>query len=365
MIHPSKLIGNKISTLSIWVSSDNHDGEVVNETALAVSHVDNEEWDLGLNLGDVIAPDDEGDGVYTHYLNQYSGFTNHSLDKIYHLQGNHDSPKDSANIYWEKYCSPFDSDNSYYANKPFPVTGSEDAYYITIGNLLIICVGDWNNGTQPGGEAGLGSGSLNWRASGNITTAQWNFLKNTVQNNTDKIIIVCTHHGIKGTNIGMEWKEFNQAFSRNASYDPTGIYNVDDSHRMGYIAYINNDEGTVNTTTGDSDATNEIKTWLESYGQYIDIWLNGHYHRKIGDTWNSKTRYAEKYGTRFLNCSVMNSKLHTYYWNNLEVKSNFLNINGDKMTIKTYVHKDPSSSVSVGYYAPEEFEITLKRKFVR
>jgi len=370
MIHPLKYISPPLSTeFSIWMFSDIHNGVSPGELATAVGQIDSEIWDIGINIGDNMQPDDDGDTPYINYINELNNFINKDINKIYHIPGNHDRTKASdpagADFYHKKYCSPFSADNSIYNGQPYTPQGDYQAFSLEVGNMLIVCMGDDNSGAQPGGEDGLGSGSFNFRASGNISSSQWTWFKNIIESNTDKIIIVVTHHGIKDTNIGMGWKEFTQATWRNANIDNSLYYDVDDAIRRGYIAYINNTEGSINTTTGDSDVTNEIKTWLETYGQYIDLWTHGHYHRKIGDEWLGRTRYAEKYGTRFLNCSVMNSVLHNYYNGDLEVKSNVLSISGNKMTIKTYVHYDPNSVISVGYYAPEEFEITLKRNFVR
>lgn len=360
-----------VDEFGIWVFSDNHDGNATTagQTRDAVNQIDLEEWDIGMNLGDVVNPDSEGNTPYANYITELDNFTNHSLNQIYHVIGNHDRTKASdpqgANYYYKTNCSPIPGDNSNFSGQPYVPVGNYLYYTISIGNLLIVCLGDDNSGLPPSGEDGLGSGNMAFRASGSLTSAQWTWFKSTIENNTDKIIVVASHIGVKDTTIGTGWREFTRALWRDATIDDSLLYDVDDAWRRGYIAYINNTEGAVDTTTGDSDATNEIKTWLESYGQYIDLWLSGHYHRKIGEVWAGRGRYCEKYGTRFLNCCPLQSHLHIYYQGELETKSNILRIKGNTMKIKTYVHYDPNSLISSGYYAPEEIEITLKKKFIK
>ena len=96
-------------------------------------------------------------------------------------------------------------------------------------------------------------------------------LKDTVAANKNNNIIVMAHHGIKDTNIAMGHKEFTQATWRDENIDNSLYYNVDDAIRRGYIAYIDNTEGSFNSVTGDSDVTNEIKNWFELNGKYIDL----------------------------------------------------------------------------------------------
>lgn len=368
MIPIQKLFGNKKEELSFWWFSDVHQGADVGSLSRAVAQIDNETWDFAVNGGDNMKPDDDGDEHYLEYLDELDSFTNHDINKVYHIGGNHDRTKandpSGLDFYQKKYTSPFSENNSYYDGQPITPVGTYNAYSVTKGNFMFVCLGDNNGGDPAGGESGLGGGSFNFRASGNISLSQWNWFKSTIENNTDKIIVVGSHIAIKDTTIGTGYNEFRQALWQDAEIDNSLTQNVDDAARRGYIAYIENEEGSFDSETGDSDATNEIKSWLETNGQYIDLWITGHYHRKIGEDWNGRTRYAEKYGTRFLNGAIINSKLAGLWLNNNESKSNIFNIVGDKMTIKTYVHYDPSETIDVGYYEPEEFTIQLKRKYI-
>lgn len=357
----------KKDEFNIWAFSDVHDGAVSDELSLACTQIDSEKWDIGLVMGDQVAPDDDTITGFTNYINQFNPLNYHSLNNFYHLGGNHDrtpeSNPDGRDFYFRKYCSPIPGDNDLYNDQPYTPEGIYNAFSVEIGNVLILMLGDDNGGGQPGGESGLSGGSINFRASGNISSQQWDWFKNKVENNREKIIIVGSHQGIKDTTIGTGWKEFNQAFTRNENYLPLDHYEAEDSKRAGYISYINNCEGKINTETGDSEATNQIKSWLKQNGKYIDLWMHGHYHRKLGDVWNGRTRFEVVYDIPFIDVSSMNSKLHLYYWGKLEVKSNLINIKGKVMTIKTYVHKDPNGLVNQGFYLPEELRIPIKTEF--
>ena len=183
MIHPLKLTGRQKGVLKTWVFSDRHNNTTPGELSSAVTQIDQEQWDLGFNLGDNMRPDDDGDTDYQTYLAELNNFSNHSLSDIFHIPGNHDRTKQSdpsgADFYHKKYCSPFATDNAIYAtaNRKYNPDGKYNAYTVKIGNLVFICLGDNNSGAPPGGEDGLGSGAMNFRASGNISRSDWNWFK--------------------------------------------------------------------------------------------------------------------------------------------------------------------------------------------
>lgn len=372
MSHPLT-VNRKNSELNIWVPSDNHHGNTAIDFGIgyAANQIDSEPWDIGLNLGDVVVADTEGLTTFQGYITELtSNLSTHNLNQIYHVIGNHDRSKESStegtDANFKDTCSPFTTDNSNFVGQPYAPVGDYLCWHITIGNLMIITLGDYNAGPPPGGEDGLGSGNAGQRSAGNITTDMWTRFKSYVENNTDKIIIVASHITLKDTTIGSGFKEFYKALNRSATFDPTSIgLDQDSADRSGYIAYINNTEGDVDTTTGDSTATNEIKTWMETNGQHIDLWIHGHYHRKIGSVWAGRSHHEEKYGTHFINCSTCQERLHFFYLEQLEVKSGFLRIKGDTLTYRTYVHHDPNSVIPQGYYEPEEIKIKLKRNFSR
>lgn len=358
------------SKLTIATLNDVHHDIVPGEFSNVVTSLDSLEFDLLVNLGDMMRPDLNVDSHYLAYITDLQSSTNHPLNKHYHIIGNHDLTKKDDPLgrdhFFKKYCSPVAGDNSYYTGQPYGTIANStyQCWGVEIGNLLLIGIGDDNAGDPPGGENGLGTGNENFRASGHFTRAQWNLFKSFVESNTDKIILVFSHVGIKDTTIGTGYTEFEGALSEEAFYDSSPQDEMD-SHTRGYVGMIENLRTNFHYGTGDSDESNEIKTWFETWGKYIDMFLSGHIHTKIGQQWAGRGRYVEKYGTHFLVSGMGNSKLALLYNSQLEVRSGMLEIKGNKMKIRTYVHKDPNSVIPQGYYTPEDFEITLKRNFIK
>lgn len=375
----SAIIGRK-SAFSIWAFSDVHQGDNIGYLTRAVSDFNDKEWDIAVNLGDNVSPNGN-DADHDDFIAEFSGLSNgHEIDDVYHIMGNSDatvkSDPNGANFYFQRYCDPFGLNTTYsgVTQRPYPITGTYDAYYFTVGNMLIIMISDRNDDDPPSGENGQDRADPDGRRAGGAwTTEQWTFLKNTVENNTDKIIIVGSHQAIKDTSLGSGWGEFVDAHHEGRTLKVDDLFDKDDvneqyAFQKGYVGFIENTQGTINTTTGDSTVTDDIKTWLETNGQYIDLWLTAHFHRYIGESYNSKTRYAEVYGCKFLNITCINSHYGYYTYSNgvngtpveVESKSNLLSINGNNLNIKTYIHDDPYAVTPNGFYAAEEFNITLK-----
>lgn len=355
-------------TFGIWAFSDQHVSADTGRLQQAVQQIDNETWDIALNLGDAFKADAAGDTEGQQWVSELDNFTNHNISSVYSIMGNHDANDESdpvgPNYYFQKYVDPAGNNpttskivNAY---RPYAINalGNDDyaSFYLKIGNMLIIMLGDRNEGPPPMGEDGLGTGSANFRASGGLTLAEWNAFTSLVENNTDKIIIVCSHQGIRDTTIGTGNDEFFPAFYRMA--DPYSAYpdrfgDITEAKKAGYIAYIEN------TLYEDT-----INTWITQNGQYIDLWMTGHYHRKINDSWAGRTRFANAFGTNFLNIASVNSILHNYYWGLLESKSNLIEIKGSTMTIRTYIHYDQNGIIPQGFYNEETITLQLKRRLI-
>jgi hypothetical protein len=347
---------------NIWLHSDAHQAAHIGSLQLAVEQMDLQPWDISVGLGDWFASiGQEQQGI--DIVSELDNFTNHNISDVYRIGGNHDQTPESdpngSDYYFKKYIDPLGDNPAtskvITANRPYPITGNYDSYHLEIGNMIIIMLGDRNDGPPPMGRDGLDTSLSSRRASGGISTAQWNWFTNLVETNTDKIIIVCSHQAIKDTIIGSGFDEFFPAYNRDENYSyPSELHgDVDEAKRAGYIAYI---EGVQSEST--------IDTWLTTNGQYIDMWFCGHYHEKINETWNGRGRYAQKYGTHFLDISSINWGYHIFY-EEIPSKSYLANIQSNQLNLRCYIHEDKEAVYSVGFYDPYNLTISLKTEFVK
>lgn len=373
MIKPQHRVNAKGDDVGIWMFSDVHDNDTRNEIGLAAQQMDGESWTHAINGGDIMVGDGDGDGLYQRYIDRLNGGLNiHSSHDVYTVIGNHDKGLDSSaegtDFFFKKHLSPITGDNSNHVNQPTTPTGNYKQMVIPIGkNMVVITLGDANSGLPPGGEDGLGSGSLNYRASGNIDLATWVEFKAAVAANKDKIIIAVSHHGIFNTVIGTGFENLGQggASWRDLNHDPVLHADPKDYATRGYISRIGNVEGAYNDLTGESDTTNEIAAWFTDNGKYIDLFCNGHYHTQLDDEWQGFTEYAEVYGTKFLNIGAINTEHHNFYTGLLVSRSRIFQIKGRQLTIKSKIHKDPNGIEVEGEFLKRiERKITLKTKFI-
>lgn len=352
--------------LKIWAFGDTHHQSNGNELQLACGQVDGIDWDFAINVGDNIRADLVGESYWVNYINQYNGFTNKSRSQVYEVIGNHDktvqSNPNGADYLFKKYCSPIPGDNNYFIDQPFTPTGNYLQYSFNVGNVVVVTLGDYNSGPPPGGEDGVaGSPPANFRATGNIKRSDWDVFKQTIIDNIGKIIIVATHIGIKDTTVGTGYKEFRAALHQSNSYS-YGENDVNDSDRRGYISMIDNEETNFDGQTGDSDQTNEIKSFFEQYGEHIALVISGHYHARLNDSWNNRGVLEQKYNTHFLNVCPMNTKV-SLIPNTLTQLSKFITIQGNEMKIETFIHNDPVNNNPSGVY--DETVIPLNISFIQ
>lgn len=354
------------SKFNIWAFSDTHvsngptqEAHLANAIADANSLMN---FDIVVNGGDTFSRGFIGDSFGTTIVNVLDNLTanGHSISDIYSIMGNHDDtglsdPEAEANYYWKRYI---DSSGSFpgtskivNANRPYQIRplGSTNyaSYYIEVGNMLMIFLGDRNDGDPPAGENGIVGGGTPYDGlvGGALTSTEWNAFTSLVEANKNKIILVTSHQPPYESTTRSGFQEFWDSLYPGLDYDAAFTY-PEANRYAGCIGYI---EQTLSIST--------IDTWLQANSQYIDLWMHGHCHRSIGEIYNGRTRKENKFDMTVLNiCSVQGSPG--------EVLSNLISIEGRALTSKTYVHDTWQGSAPVGWYDPEEFTMQLKRTLI-
>ncbi|MEE9451107.1 MAG: metallophosphoesterase [Ignavibacteriaceae bacterium] len=354
-----------ITNLKIWISGDPHLAQSVSQidyNSISEPMQDLEDinfnYDLALSIGDFgseqappVQGDSEAGEQVSTALNSQS-----NRNKIYTIPGNHDAG-DGEFEWFERYID-IKGDNTAFsgvnnANRPFLITYLnpsvwQDGYYITIGNLLILMIPDRNELPIQYGRGGL---SVNGGyPSGAITLNTWNLIKTFILANTDKNIFVCTHQNPRNTTIGTP---DDDGVNGNFHSSNTGI-----SAGAGSI-YSIYDEGIPANT---DNATDEILNFFSTNPTHsVSLWMAGHTHTYVGQTYNGKSHKFTSNGVQFLNIAALTKTFVNTA--DIDSRSWTIEINNSNVNLKCYVHNPETSGVIKGYRGDHEFDITLNRPF--
>ena len=318
-------------------------------------------WDVMLDAGDLSAhqtPPGDRDGQ--ELLRQYRALTKHRREQIYNVPGNHDAPyyDHGPGSWFKKWGDPL-GENTVFSGvdakrRPFPVKGTWERYRFVAGNVLFLMLADRNDAPTPVGRGHSDEGKAGGYPPGAVTRETFNWWKQQVLDNQDKIIVTMHHHALRDTTVASGKGEGNPRY-----HGSTG--GAEGSSYLYFI--IENDDPDDFQYTKDAHVFEGfLDAFHKEHGRgAIDFWIGGHTHVKSpDDNFGDKTISETKWGAGFLQVAALTrfhggstplSRLLTFTDGSAEARA------------QVYLHDQSYKDNPIGWYAPAAKTFALRHKF--
>jgi len=318
-------------------------------------------WDIMLDAGDLSAHQEPpGDKDGQELLRQYRALSKHRREQIYNVPGNHDAPyyDHGPGSWFSKWGDPLGQHTRFSgvdpARRPFPVQGTWERYRFQAGNLLFLMMADRNDAPEPVGRGHSADANRGGYPAGAVTRATFEWWKQQVLENQDKIIITMHHHALRDTTIASGFGEGNPRYhgasggAEGSSYLYYLIENEDpDDFRFLKDAHVFEDF---------------LDDFQRQHGRgAIDAWIAGHTHvHGPNDSWGEKTISERRWGVTFLQVAAL-TKFHA----GANPTSRLLTFTDGSSEFKAdvYLHDDSFENHPVGWYAPASRTFPLRHPF--
>jgi hypothetical protein len=309
------------------------------------------EWDMALHLGDFSGnqgspKDDEGKEV----IRQFDALKRHRREQFYCLAGNHDASwADEPTQWWFRRWVDPTGENSEFSGvdarrRPYPVTGTWERYSFRVGNILFLMMCDRNDTGPP-----VGRGARGGYPAGAVSGETFEWWKDMVEQNQDKIIVSAHHHMLRETTVASgPWEGFRKDEEEKWRPYYHGYFPDGGPEGASYLYFV---DGKPNAQA--------FEKYLAAHPGAIDLWLGAHTHAKPDDTYGGRSHIERKWGVNFVNVA----NLTLYHGGKESPKSRLLAFKpGDQeVNIKCYLHSDHFASK--GWYEPAERNIRLNKVF--
>ena len=308
------------------------------------------DWDIALNLGDFSGTQSPpGDAEGREIVKQYGALKKHRREQVYDLVGNHDAsgPSEPQQWWFKKWLDPT-GDNTAHSgvdarHRPFPVDGTWERYSFEAGNLLFLVMGDRNDGGPPVGRDELGG-----YPAGAISSETFEWWRDQIASNRDKIVISAHHHMLKETTVGSgDWEGvdnlYHGRFERGAPIGASYLYWVG----------VEPDTGRIEGVMADAHSRG---------APAMDIWLGAHTHAHPDDRFNGRSHIETKWGVNFVNVAAL-TRWHMDRNRTGYPMSRVLEFTdgSDEVRVRCYLH---TSQVSPrGWYDRAERTLKLRHAF--
>lgn len=280
-------------------------------------------WDAMVILGDY--------GTHINWVDDFEGRLIeeqlhvgrlHHREQIYSLMGNHDAGgegKGTSTNWFHTWIDPLGEHSTFSgvdsSKRPFKTSGTFMHYSFEVGNILFLMLSDRNDLHFPIGKRK--DSNLGFPA-GAITLETFNWWKEQIELNPDKIIVTCAHHMLKNTTIASgeyEGLKYKYHFP-NSPHDKKG---------SSYLYFIGKDTN-----------SNAVEDYLEAHPGAVDLWLGAHTHINPADTIDTKTYCEKKHGTFFINCAILGAR------GSIPPTSRILDfkLHTNEVTLQCYYHND-------------------------
>lgn len=337
-------------------------------------------WDIGLHLGDFsVAPEQPSEEEGREVVRQFQSLSKHAREDFYCIAGNHDASADQA--WFRRWIDPM-GENTQFSGvdakaRQYPATGTWERYEFQVGNILFLMLSDRNDLPEPagrGGEARPGG-----HPAGSVSKDTFDWWKDRVLSNQDKIIVTAHHHMLRGTTAGSEaWeglgfsseeeaREFLDNldhFRESGESDAQVYYRVmaDSQRYHGYTGDISDKGSSYLFFLEDDPDSQAFEKFLAENPGVIDIWLGGHTHLHPDDVVQGRSGIEKRWGVKFINVGSL-----TAHWRSSPPApfSRLLTFEpgSDRVRVQCYLHNDHVAKV--GWYDSQEKSLGLRQPFER
>ncbi len=316
------------------------------------------DWDTMLNLGDLVGgqrPPTDTDA--STVLEQLSSSLLHPREVIYNVAGNHDAsgPGEETQWWFRKYIDPTGENTAFSgvddSTRPYPVEGTWERYAFQVGNILFLMMSDRNDGGPS-----VGRGSRGGYPAGAVTTETFDWWRQMVESNQDKIIITGHHHVLRNTTVASDLGEGTQiaTWPEGPQRPYHGSYSQGAPEGSSFLYF----------TDGTSNA-GLFEAYLEQHPGAISLWLGAHTHtypedEGPGGAFSRKTHIEQKWGVTFINVSGLT--LHHGARQKFPLSRLLSFTPGEaEVRIQCYLHTDHYAQP--GWYTPVEQYVPLQWPF--
>ncbi len=320
------------------------------------------DWDIMIDAGDLSAdqvPPGDRDGQ--ELIRQYRAMTHHRREQIYNVPGNHDAPyyDHGPGTWFQKWGDPLGEHTETSGvdpqRRPFPVEGTWERYRFQAGNILFLMLADRNDVPTPVGRGHSREHHSGGFPAGAVTRETFDWWKQQVLSNQDKIIVTMHHHALRDTTVASGRGEGNPRYHGSSG-------GAEGSSYLYYL--IENDNPDDFRYTKDAHVFEDfLENFHNEHGRgAIDLWIAGHTHVKgPDDHWGDKTISEIRWGVGFLQVAAL-TKHHAGSY----PLSRLLTFRDGMGTVKAdvYLHDDTYQGNAAGWYRPAAKTFPLRHKFV-
>ncbi len=318
------------------------------------------DWDIMLDAGDLSAhqiPPGDKDGK--ELLRQYRALKNHRREQVYNVPGNHDAPyfDHGAGSWFQKWGDPLGENTRFSGvdplRRPFPVEGTWERYRFQAGNILFLMLADRNDVPEPVGRGHSSDGRRGGYPAGAVTRATFNWWKQQVLDNQDKIIITMHHHALRDTTIASGRGEGHPRYHGSSG-------GAEGSSYLYYL--IENDDPDDFRFTEDAHVFEDfLADFRREHGRgAIDLWIAGHTHVKgPDDQWGGKSISETRWGVAFLQVAAL-----TRHHGGSHPLSRLLTFTDGAQYVEAevYLHEPSFKDAPVGWYEPAKTTFPLRHR---
>ena len=319
------------------------------------------DWDIMIDAGDLSAhqtPPGDKDG--RELLRQYRALTKHRREQIYNVPGNHDAPyyDHVPGSWFQKWGDPLGESTPFSGvdpdRRPFPVEGTWERYRFLAGNILFLMLADRNDAAEPVGRGHSKDAKSGGYPAGAVTRETFNWWKQQVLDNQDRIIVTMHHHALRDTTIASGFGEGNPRYHGSSG-------GAEGSSYLYYI--IENEDPQDFQYTQDAHVFEDfLENFHKEHGRgAIDLWVAGHTHvHGPDDEWGDKTISENRWGVGFLQVAAL-----TRHHGGSNPISRLLTFTDGSSEIGTdvYLHDASFKKNAVGWFKPASRAFSLRHKF--
>ena len=323
-------------------------------------------WDIMVDTGDLSAsqspPTDEDGQILVH---QYRALKKHYREDVYNVPGNHDGTyyDQGVGTWFQQWADPLGRHTEHSGInadlRRFPVEGTWERYKFQAGNILFLMLADRNSAPAPVGRGHSSEELRGGFPAGAVTRDTFNWWKEQVLANQDKIIVTVHHHVLRDTTTRSSYGGGKGFHGSSGGVEGSGYL---------YFTIENDDPDDFQYTTSTPESPGPFEVFLEEFQAKnsraaIDLWIGGHSHGEDPEqVFEGKGLTEQRWGATFIQVSALTA----YHAGRMPMSRLLTFTHGsDRLEIDLYVH-DPSRhgpSYPLGWHPPASRSVVLRREF--